>query len=60
VYTSMSNTVGLPVAICAKMILSGEISLKGVQMPIKQEIYVPILRELASLGISFSETEETI
>ena len=27
----MSETVGLPVAICTKMILNGTIQLKGVQ-----------------------------
>ncbi|MFT7345285.1 MAG: saccharopine dehydrogenase-like NADP-dependent oxidoreductase [Lentimonas sp.] len=56
-YTSMSNTVGLPVAICAKMILNGEIQLKGVQMPLAKEVYTPILKELEDLGISFKETE---
>lgn len=54
-YTSMSNTVGLPVAICAKMILTGKITAKGVQMPLAKEIYEPILAELAELGISFKE-----
>ena len=55
IYTSMSNTVGLPVAICAKMILSQEINLKGVQLPVVKEIYDPILKELEKYGISFVE-----
>lgn len=55
IYTSMSNTVGLPVAICAKMILSQEINLKGVQLPVVKEIYDPILKELEQYGISFVE-----
>jgi saccharopine dehydrogenase-like NADP-dependent oxidoreductase len=54
-YTSMSNTVGLPVAICAKMILNGSIHATGVQMPITPEIYNPILAELEELGIRFEE-----
>ena len=54
-YTAMSNTVGLPAAICAKMILNGTISMKGVQIPIHQEIYEPVLKELESYGISFEE-----
>jgi len=57
-YTSMSNTVGLPVAICAKMILNGTIQLKGVHLPIHKEIYEPILNELEAYGIEFIETEE--
>jgi saccharopine dehydrogenase-like NADP-dependent oxidoreductase len=59
-YTSMSNTVGLPVAICAKMILTGVIQVKGVQMPIRKEVYDPILKELDELGISFIEKEEVV
>ena len=56
-YTSMSNTVGLPVAICAKMILNGEITDLGVHVPIKPHVYNPILNELMRYGISFTERE---
>lgn len=54
-HTAMSKTVGLPVAICAKMILNNQIKLKGVELPIKKEIYEPILEELALYGINFIE-----
>ena len=60
VYTSMSNTVGLPVAICGKMILSGKLTLKGVQIPVMQEVYVPILKELEEFGIIFEEEKTRI
>ena len=53
----MSNTVGLPAAICAKMILNDTIKVKGVQMPIIPEIYNPILNELEDYNIKFTETE---
>jgi saccharopine dehydrogenase-like NADP-dependent oxidoreductase len=56
-YTSMSNTVGLPMAICAKMMLNGEVAEKGVQIPIMKSVYEPILKELAQLGIAFVEQE---
>jgi len=59
-YTSMSNTVGLPIAICAKMILTDVIKVKGVQMPIMKEVYEPILAELNTLGISFIEVKAKI
>jgi saccharopine dehydrogenase-like NADP-dependent oxidoreductase len=55
VFTSMSNTVGLPVAICGKMILNNEIHLKGVQIPVMREVYNPILAELETFGIAFKE-----
>jgi saccharopine dehydrogenase-like NADP-dependent oxidoreductase len=56
-YTAMSNTVGLPAAICAKMILNGTIQIKGVEMPTKPAIYNPILNELQELGIQFTDVE---
>ncbi len=56
-YTAMSDTVGLPVGICTKMILNGTIKVKGVQIPIVREIYEPILKELETYGIKFTETE---
>lgn len=57
VYTSMSNTVGLPAAICAKMILNGTITEKGVRMPIDKSVYSPILNELAEYDVKFIEKE---
>ena len=56
-YTAMSETVGLPVAICAKMILNGTIQLKGVQLPIHKEIYEPVLKELEAYNVVFTEKE---
>lgn len=56
-YTSMSNTVGLPAAIAAKMILTGTLKTKGVTLPIQKEVYTPILEELAEHGIAFIEKE---
>ena len=56
-YTSMANTVGLPVAIAAKMILKGELLEKGVTLPIHAEIYEPILKELETYNICFEEHE---
>ena len=60
VYTAMSNTVGLPVAIAAKLILAGEIKEKGVTLPVTKEVYEPILAELETFGIIFEEKEKTI
>ncbi len=55
--TAMAKTVGLPLAIAARHILRGDIKLKGVQIPVIEEMYQPILKELAELGISFTESE---
>jgi saccharopine dehydrogenase-like NADP-dependent oxidoreductase len=55
IYTAMAKTVGLPVAIATLKILNGEISSPGVQIPIKKEVYIPILNELEENGITFKE-----
>ncbi|MFC2113503.1 saccharopine dehydrogenase C-terminal domain-containing protein [Bacteroidota bacterium] len=53
--TAMSITVGLPVAIACKLILQNKISLKGVQIPIHEEIYDPVMNELEGFGIRFTQ-----
>jgi saccharopine dehydrogenase-like NADP-dependent oxidoreductase len=54
-YTAMAKTVGLPVAIATLSILNGTIKTPGVQIPITEEVYTPILKELEEHGISFIE-----
>ncbi|MFD2943243.1 saccharopine dehydrogenase family protein [Flavobacterium notoginsengisoli] len=54
-YTAMAKTVGLPVAIATLLILNGKITTSGVQLPIKKEVYEPILKELEEYGVVFNE-----
>ena len=54
-YTAMAKTVGLPVAIATLLILNGKITTPGVQLPIKKEVYMPILKELEEYGVIFHE-----
>jgi len=56
-HTAMSKTVGLPVAIAVKLILSGDVNLSGVHVPTKPQIYNPVLEELELYGIKFIEEE---
>jgi saccharopine dehydrogenase (NADP+, L-glutamate forming) len=55
VMTGMAATVGLPMAICTRLLLEGKIDVRGVHIPVMKEIYEPVLAELASMGISFEE-----
>ncbi|MEQ9404247.1 MAG: saccharopine dehydrogenase NADP-binding domain-containing protein [Cyclobacteriaceae bacterium] len=55
--TAMSKTVGLPLAIAAKLIMQGKIDLTGVHIPTQKEIYKPVLEELENMGFEFSERE---
>jgi hypothetical protein len=49
--SSMARTVSLPAAIGAKLILTGQIMQPGVHVPVKKEVYNPVLDELAKLDI---------
>ena len=54
-YTAMAKTVGLPVAMATLLILNGKIKTPGVQLPIREEVYLPILKELEEYGVVFHE-----
>ncbi len=56
-YTAMAKTVGLPVAMATLQILNGNIKTPGVQLPIKKEVYQPILKELEEYCVVFHEKE---
>jgi saccharopine dehydrogenase-like NADP-dependent oxidoreductase len=54
--TSMARTVGLPLAIGARLVLEEKIKEIGIQIPVIPQIYRPVLKELNELGIGFKET----
>ena len=58
--TAMAKTVGLPLAIAAKLILKQEIQLAGVHVPTSKKIYKPVLKELSALGFDFNERETAL
>ncbi|MCF6366205.1 MAG: saccharopine dehydrogenase NADP-binding domain-containing protein [Bacteroidales bacterium] len=58
--TAMSATVGLPVGIATKMILTGKIKTKGIQIPVIKSIYEPVLEELRNFKIKFEEEDREI
>ncbi len=56
--TAIAATVGFPMAIMVKLILTGKVDhLSGVKMPIMKEVYEPCLKELGELGVHFQEAE---
>jgi len=56
--TSMARTVSLPAAIATRLILEGRINLTGVHIPVRPEIYEPVLDELEQMGIRVEEHVE--
>ena len=59
-FTAMSQAVGLPVAIAARLRLSGQLNLTGSRIPTHPAIYQPILTELEVQGLSFAERRENL
>lgn len=57
IHTAMAKTVGIPLAITAKLILQDKIKAKGVVIPTIKEIYEPVLKELEMYGVRFEERE---
>ena len=57
VQTAMAKTVGIPLAIAAKLLLMGKILQRGVVIPVSKEIYEPVLSELKTVGIELNEQE---
>jgi saccharopine dehydrogenase (NADP+, L-glutamate forming) len=53
--TAMAKLVGLPLAICTKLLLQNRISIRGVCIPIHPEVYDPVLSELSQIGVRFTE-----
>ena len=58
-YSAMAKTVGLPMAILAKLVLENKIvPPKGVLIPGMPTVYRPILTELKNFGITFNDVIE--
>jgi len=57
--TAMAKTVGLPLGIAAKLLLNGDLKLRGLHIPILPEIYEPVLQSLEEEGIAFVEKRIT-
>ena len=55
VFTAMSKTVGLPLAIAATKVLTGAYVCAGVSIPTQPELYHAILQELEKMGVRFEE-----
>ena len=51
--SAMSRAVSLPAAIAVRLILEGKLTVTGAQMPLRSEIYEPILESLGKLGFNF-------
>ncbi|MCU0418787.1 MAG: saccharopine dehydrogenase NADP-binding domain-containing protein [Cyclobacteriaceae bacterium] len=55
--TAMAKTVGLPLAMAARLLLENKLHARGVIIPVTAEYYDPILRELQLFGIALHEQE---
>ena len=58
--TAMAKTVGLSVAISAKLVLTEQITQRGVVIPTTPLVYAPVLKELEQHGIAFTSQVERV
>ena len=58
--TAMSRLVGLPLGIFVRLVMEGKIKSRGVNIPVMQEVYQPVLEELKEYDLSFTEQEFAI
>jgi saccharopine dehydrogenase-like NADP-dependent oxidoreductase len=59
-HTAMSLTVGLPLALAARMWMRGEWKGTGVTLPTSPSLYTPLMRGLAAEGIAFTENDSAL
>ncbi len=53
--TAIARTVALPAAIAVDLILSGQLTQKGLLRPFSPDIYIPVLEQLEKVGIVLEE-----
>ena len=55
IYTAMSKTVGMPIALLIEQIIIKKYKKPGIHLPFDQEIYLPLLSKMSNLGLVFEE-----
>ena len=60
IHTAMAKTVGLPLGIAAKLLLTGKLNINGVHIPVTKEFYEPVLEELKKHQVIFHETRQDV
>ena len=58
--TAMSRLVGLPLGIFVRLMSEEKIESRGVAIPVMNEVYDPVLRELEEYGVHFRERDESL
>ncbi|HYF29964.1 MAG TPA: saccharopine dehydrogenase C-terminal domain-containing protein [Chitinophagaceae bacterium] len=59
-YLAHEMVTGLTLGIAAKLILEGQLRLKGLHIPVLPEIYEPVLNELRRNGVLFMEEQRRV
>jgi len=58
--TAIARTVGLPVGLAAKLLLTDRLPLTGCHIPTHPAVYEPVLKELEESGLRFVESTEIL
>lgn len=60
IHTAMAKTVGLPLAVAAKLFLAEKLNLTGMHILTDRLIYQPVLAKLEQHGIFFHEKKSVV
>ncbi|MFK7900459.1 MAG: saccharopine dehydrogenase C-terminal domain-containing protein [Cyclobacteriaceae bacterium] len=55
--TSMAKTVGYPISKAVELLLTDQLKMRGVQIPLTSDIYDYVLQDIEEIGVSFIEEE---
>ncbi|MEM9824183.1 MAG: saccharopine dehydrogenase C-terminal domain-containing protein [Bacteroidota bacterium] len=58
--TAMAKLVGIPMGIFVKLVMLGQITATGVNIPVMQQVYEPVLKELEDYDVVFREREKNL
>ncbi|MEM1180482.1 MAG: saccharopine dehydrogenase C-terminal domain-containing protein [Acidobacteriota bacterium] len=56
--TAMAQTVGMPAALGARLLLDGQLTRRGCLSPTDEDVYTPVLAALEAEGLRFTESVE--
>jgi len=59
-HTAMAKLVGIPLGIFVKLLLQNKITQTGVKIPVMEEVYRPVLKELEEYGVVFKEVDRVL
>jgi len=59
-HTAIATTVGLPIGIAVKLLVTSRLPLRGCHIPIHPAVYEPVVKEMRDEGLRWDEKTESV